>query len=269
MNCNDVRKYFYAFLDDELDVEKNIEVLAHLDMCCECGQRMEKERLLQRRVRETVCDVKAPGSLMENILTSTQERPSSFIFSVKNFFSGRRLIPIAGIVTSMILIVCFYMIPGNLKQDDVIYQAESKYHKYMEQQLDLEIRSQDSGKIVEYLRDQTNSNVVLPEIKQDVQLIGATLSEVDGMKVSQVFYQYGGKPFSVTILCNSEFQSEFGKNIDFSEMQKMSIDDKVVYFDDKGYCGHCKITGWKESGNQYVLVSMLNRDEIIKIFKKA
>ncbi len=35
MNCNDARKYFYAFLDNELDVEKNIEVLAHLDMCCE------------------------------------------------------------------------------------------------------------------------------------------------------------------------------------------------------------------------------------------
>ncbi|MHC4267247.1 MAG: anti-sigma factor family protein [Planctomycetota bacterium] len=269
MNCNDVRKYFHAFLDDELDVEKNIEVLAHLDMCCECSQRMEKDRLLQRRVRETVCDVKAPGYLMENILTRTQERPNTFILFIKNFFSGRRLIPIAGIAASMILIVYFYMIPGNLKKNDVIFKAESKYHEYIEQQLDLDIRSQDPGKIVEYLRDQTNSNVVLPEIKQDVQLIGATLSEVDGMKVSQVFYQYDGKPFLVTILCNPEFQSEFGKDIDFSEMQKMPIDNKVVYFDDKGYCGRCKITGWKESGNQYVIVSMLNRDEMIKMLKKA
>ena len=74
MNCNDVRKYFYAFLDDELDVEKNIEVLAHLDMCCECGQRMEKERLLQKRVRETVCEVKAPAYLAENNLKRTEEK---------------------------------------------------------------------------------------------------------------------------------------------------------------------------------------------------
>ena len=63
MNCNDVRKYFYAFLDDELDVEKNIEVLGHLDMCYGCGQRMEKERLLQTRIKETVCEVKAPAYL--------------------------------------------------------------------------------------------------------------------------------------------------------------------------------------------------------------
>jgi hypothetical protein len=269
MNCNDVRKYFYAFLDDELDVEKNIEVLAHLDMCCECGQRMEKERLLQRRVRETVCDVKAPGYLMENILASVQERPSTFILFVKNLFVGRRLVPLAGIVAAVILIVCFYMIPGDLRQNDVIYQAESRYHKYMEQQLDLDIRSQDPGKIVEYLREQTNSYVVLPDIKEDAQLIGAALSDVGGIKVSQVFYMYDEKPVSITILCNPEPQSEFGNDVDFSEMQELSIDNKVVYFDDKGYCGRCKITGWKESGNQYVVVSMLNRDEMIKMLKKA
>ncbi len=269
MNCNDVRKYFNAFLDDELDVEKNIEMLAHLDICCECGQRMERERLLQRRVRKTVCDVKAPGYLMESVLISVQERPNRFILFVKNLFGGRRFIPSAGIVAATILVVCFYMIPSDLRQNNIIYQAESKYHKYMEQQLDLDIRSQDPGKIVEYLREQTDSNVVLPDIRGDAQLIGAALSEVDGMKVSQVFYMYGGKPVSVTIFCNPGPQSVFRKDVDFSEVQTIYIDDKVVYFDDKGYCGRCKITGWKESGNQYVLVSMLNRDEIIEIFEKA
>jgi len=85
MNCNDVRKYFYAFLDDELDVEKNIEVLAHVDMCCECGQRMEKERLLQNRVRETVCEVKAPDYLVEAVLKGAEERPNFFVPFVRKF----------------------------------------------------------------------------------------------------------------------------------------------------------------------------------------
>ena len=139
----------------------------------------------------------------------------------------------------------------------------------MEQQLDLDIRSQDPETIVTYLRKQTNTNVVLPDIKEEVPLIGAALSEIDGMKVSQVFYMYDEKPVSVTIYCNTDAQLGIRKSIDFSEMQKMTIDKKVVYFDDKGYCGRCKITGWKESGNQYVLVSMLNRDEMIKMLKKA
>ncbi len=269
MNCNDVRKYFYAFLDDELAVERNIEVLAHLDMCCECGQRMERERLLQRRVKETVCEVRAPVYLMDNILAHTQSRPGTFTSYIKNLVLGRRLIPVAGIAVAMILIVCFYMIPGNLNKNNLIYHAESKYHKYMKQQLGLDIRSQDPEKIVEYFRKQTNSNVTLPDIKEDAQLIGATVSEIDGIKVSQVFYMYDETPISMIILSSPDQQSGIRQSIDFSEMQKMSIDEKVVYFDEKGFCGHCKIMGWNESGNQYVLVSMLKTNELIKIFEKA
>jgi hypothetical protein len=268
MNCNDVRKYFYAFLDDELDVEKNIEVLSHLDMCCECGRRMEKERLLQKRVRETVCEVKAPVYLAENIMKRAGERPSFFVLFVKNILSGRRLVPVAGIAAAMIMIVYFFVIPGNLKKGDILYLAESKYHNYMMQRLDLDIRSQNSETVAEYLRDHTNSNVVLPKIGGDTKLVGASLSEIDGMKVSQVFYMRDEAPISLTIICNSDPGSGYSKNIDFSGMKEKHIDEKVVYYDE-GYCGHCQITGWEDAGSQYVVVSMLTSDEIVRILKKA
>ncbi len=269
MNCNDVRKYFYAFLDDELDVEKNIEVLVHLDMCCECGQRMEKERLLQNRVRETVCEVKAPKYLVENILRRAEGKPNFFTFFVENLMSRNRLIPLTGIAAAIIMIVYFFVASGNLKKDDVIYFAESKYHNYMTQQLDLDIRSQDPETIEKYLQKQTNSGVVLPEIKDDVTLIGASLSEVDGVKVSQVFYMHDETPVSLMIIRNPDSISGYGKNIDFSGMKEILIDEKIVYYDDKGYCGHCQIMGWKEAGNQYVIVSMFNSDKILRMLKKA
>ena len=269
MNCNDIRKYFYAFLDDELDVEKNIEVLAHLDMCCECSQRMEKERLLQNRVRETVCEVKAPGYLVENILSSAEEKPSVVILFIKNLMSGRHLVPVAGIAAAMIMIGYFFVVPGNLKKNDFLYLAESGYHNYVMQQLDLDIRSQDPETIEKYLQEQTHSSVVLPEIKDDVTLIGASLSEVDGVKVSQVFYMHDETPVSLMIICNPDSISGYGKNIDFSGMKEISIDEKVVYYDGKGSCGHCQVMGWKEAGNQYVIVSTLNSDEMIRILKKA
>ncbi|MCF6155104.1 MAG: zf-HC2 domain-containing protein [Candidatus Brocadia sp.] len=41
MNCNNMRKYFYASLDGEPDVEKNIEVLSHLNVCHACGIKIE------------------------------------------------------------------------------------------------------------------------------------------------------------------------------------------------------------------------------------
>jgi hypothetical protein len=268
MNCNDVRKYFYAFLDDELDVEKNIEVLAHLDMCCECGQRMEKERLLQNRVRETVCEVKAPDYLAESILKRTEEGSNFFVLLMKNLLSGRRLVPVAGIAAVIIMIVYFFVIPGHLKKDDVFFLAESKYHNYMMQQLDLDIRSQDPETVVEYLRGQTNSRVVLPEIGADAKLVGAALSEIDGVKVSQIFYIRGETPVSFMIICNPDSGSGYSKNIDFSGMKEIFIDEKIVYYDE-GYCGHCQIMGWEDAGSQYVVVSMLNSDEILRMLKKT
>ena len=268
MNCNDVRKYFYAFLDDELDVEKNIEVLAHVDMCCECGRRIEKERLLQKRVRETVCEVKAPAYLAENILKRTEERPNVFVLFVKNLLSGRRLVPVAGIAVAIIMIVYLFVIPGNVKKNDVLFLAESKYHNYMMQQLDLDIRSQDPATVVEYLSGQTNSKVVLPEIGDDAKLVGAALSEINGAKVSQVFYLRGETPVSFMIICVPDSGSGDSKNIDFSGMKEIFVDKKVVYYDE-GYCGHCKIMGWEDAGSQYVVVSMLNSDEILKMLNKT
>ncbi len=268
MNCNDVRKYFYAFLDDELDVEKNIEVLAHLDMCCECGRRMEKERLLQKRVRETVCMVKAPAYLTESILQKTEERPNFFVPFVKNLLSGRRLVPIAGIAAAIMIIVYFFVIPDISKKNDLLYLAESKYHNYMMQQLDLDIQSQDPATVVEYLRGQTNSTVALPEVGDGAKLVGAALSEINGVKVSQVFYLRGETPVSFMIICDPDSGSGDSKNIDFSGMKEIFVDEKIVYYGE-GYCGHCKIMGWEDAGSQYVVVSMLNSDEILKMLNKT
>lgn len=268
MNCNDVRKYFYAFLDDELDVEKNIEVLAHVDMCCECGRRIEKERLLQNRVRETVCTVKAPACLSENILQKAGEQQNFFVLLVKNLLPVRRLIPVAGIATAIMIIVYFFVIPGISQKDDLLYLAESKYHSYMMQQVNLDIRSRNPEVVTEYLREQTSSRLVLPEIGDNTTLLGATLLEIDGRRVSQVFYMRDETPVSLMIICQPDSGSIVSKSINFSGMKEIFAGEKVVY-SDKGYCDHCQILGWVDTDSQYVVVSMLTSDEILRMLKKA
>ena len=114
MNCNDIRKYFYAFIDNELDVEKNIEILAHIDMCYECSQKIERERFLHNRVKETVSVVKAPVYLKNTILEMAETKPNFFTLFKENLLLKSRLLPLAGIATAIILIVCFIVIPGNL-----------------------------------------------------------------------------------------------------------------------------------------------------------
>lgn len=223
-----------------------------------------KAWLFDKRVRDTVSKVTAPDYLMENILRKAEDRPNFFMLFVKDLVSGRRLVPLAGIAVAIFMIVYFFSISGNLKKDGILYLAETKHHNYLMRPLDLDIRSQNPETVVEYLRGQTNSRVLLPETGDGVQLIGSSLSEIDGVKVSQVFYMHEETPVSLFIICTPDFTLGDNKNIDFSGMKEIPINGKAVYYGE-GSCGHCQIVGWREAGTQYVMVSRLNSDKMMKM----
>lgn len=289
MNCTDVRKYFYAFLDSELDVERNIDVLAHVNMCHACCLKIEKERLLQARVKETVCKVKAPVYLEQIILRSAERRPSFFTQCIKNFLLRSRFALVSGIATAIILIACFFVIQNKLKKNNIFYLAESKYHDYVMKQLVSDIRLQNASEIighfqkqiglsitlpgieeniqiqntkaiVDYFQRQTGLTVTLPFMKGNVQLVGASLTNINGKNVPLVFYMLDDTPITLAVICNS--------NIDFSKMKEVMADKMVVYTG-TGFCGSCQIVGWKETNTQYVMVSMLNSGKMIKALTKA
>lgn len=289
MNCTDVRKYFYAFLDSELDVERNIEVLAHVNMCHACGLKIEKESLLQERVKETVCKVKAPAYLEQIILRSAERKPNLFTQFIKNSLLRSRFALVSGIATAIILIACFFVIQSKLKKNNIFYLAESKYHDYIMKQLVPDIRLQNAREIighfqnqtglsvtlpgieeniqvqnakaiVEYFQRQTGLTVTLPFMKGNVQLVGASLTNINGKNVPLVFYMIDDTPLTVAIVCNSD--------INFRKMKEV-IADKMVVYTDTGFCGSCQIVGWKEASTQYVMVSMLNREKMIKVLTKA
>ena len=269
MNCNNVRKYFYAFLDGELDVEKNIEVLAHLDMCYECSLKIERERQIQKRVKETACMVNAPAYLKHKILRSVERKPNFFTLFKKNLLLKSRLIPLVGFATALILIVSFFAIQNNLKRQAALKAspgnllltlADSKYHDYAKKQIDLDMRSRDAREIVEYFQNQAGLSVTLPGIKDVVQLVGATLSEINGVKAPLVFCMHDDTPIVLLIACNAD--------IDFAKMKEV-LADKLVVYTDTAPCGHCQIIGWREDGNQYVMVSKLSSEKLIGLLRKA
>jgi anti-sigma factor RsiW len=289
MNCTDVRKYFYAFLDSELDVERNIEVLAHVNMCHACGLKIEKERLLQERVKETVCKVKAPAYLEQIILRSAERKPNFSTQFIKNSLLRSRFALVSGIATAIILIACFFVIQNKLKKNNIFYLAESKYHDYIMKQLVPDIRLQNAREIighfqnqtglsvtlpgieeniqvqnakaiVEYFQRQTGLTVTLPFMKGNVQLVGASLTNINGKNVPLVFYMIDDTPLTLAIVCNSD--------INFRKMKEV-IADKMVVYTGTGFCGSCQIVGWKETNTQYVMVSMLNREIMIKVLTKA
>ena len=41
MNCIDYLRDMYAFLDGEVSVDRNLEILQHLNLCAGCARRSE------------------------------------------------------------------------------------------------------------------------------------------------------------------------------------------------------------------------------------
>lgn len=251
MNCNNIRKYFYAFLDNELDTERNIEILSHLDMCHECSQRIEMERQIQESVKETVCKIKAPTYLTQKILKRIERKPGIFTSFKDAFLLKRWLIPLGAVTTAIILIVSFIMIQHKAKKDNIFYLTESIYHDYMMKKLEPDILSQDPGSIINYIRGKTGLDITLPYINEGARPIGAASVRILDEDVPTVFYMLNDVAATLFIINNH--------NIDFSRMDKI----KGELYGIASFCGLCQIIGWKEANSQYIMVSMLNREKLI------
>jgi hypothetical protein len=251
--------------------------------------KIERERLLQERVKETVCKIKVPAYLEQKIFRSAESRPNFFAQFIKNFSLRGRFVLVSGIATAIVLIACFFVIQNKLKKDNVFYLTESKYHDYIMKQLVPDISLQNAGEIigrlqnrtglsvilpgieenmqiqnakaiVDYFQKQTGLTVTLPFMKGNVQLVGASLTNINGKNVPLVFYMLDDTPITLAVVCNSD--------ITFRKMKEV-VADKMVVYTGTGFCGSCQIVGWKETGAQYVMVSMLNSEKMIKALTKV
>jgi len=67
MRCHEARHFLYAFADGELDVKDNLEVLAHLNMCPACAERVNVEHRLRERLRTIFGQEQAPPWLADRV----------------------------------------------------------------------------------------------------------------------------------------------------------------------------------------------------------
>ncbi|MHC4820639.1 MAG: anti-sigma factor family protein, partial [Planctomycetota bacterium] len=63
MHCIEAKRDMFAFLDGAVSVERNLEILQHLNLCAACGKRFEAERRFEDRLRDTLQDEPVPATL--------------------------------------------------------------------------------------------------------------------------------------------------------------------------------------------------------------
>jgi putative zinc finger protein len=80
--CDKYRRSFDAYLDNELLVETNQDVLQHLNSCTECARILEGRARAKQLVRDAVTKEQAPPELVTALRSRLRsERPSFFAFN--------------------------------------------------------------------------------------------------------------------------------------------------------------------------------------------
>ncbi|HEX4999168.1 MAG TPA: zf-HC2 domain-containing protein [Terriglobia bacterium] len=77
-SCERYRRYFDAYLDNELLIETNQDVLHHLNSCPECSRILEARAEMKRLVKDAVGREEAPPELVAAVRTRLQKENRSF-----------------------------------------------------------------------------------------------------------------------------------------------------------------------------------------------
>ncbi len=79
--CERYRRYFDAYLDNELLVETNQDVLQHLNSCPECSRILESRLRVKQSVQHAVNAEQAPPELVAAVRGRLREERPAFITS--------------------------------------------------------------------------------------------------------------------------------------------------------------------------------------------
>jgi hypothetical protein len=83
--CERIRRYFDSYLDNELLVETNHEVLRHLSVCPDCTKILDDRARVKRAVKRAVEQVTVPAVLLESIQSDIRRRKRFFDFDVRRW----------------------------------------------------------------------------------------------------------------------------------------------------------------------------------------
>jgi hypothetical protein len=80
--CSRIRSYFDSYLDNELLVETNHEVLRHISTCADCARLLEERARIKKAVKRAVLQEQPPAALLSNIQRSIHKKDRS-VFALK------------------------------------------------------------------------------------------------------------------------------------------------------------------------------------------
>jgi mycothiol system anti-sigma-R factor len=109
MNCEEVQKFVYIYLDGEMEDAERREMMAHISACAACTRAIETERAVLKTVRARVENEKVPEWFRGRVESALRAPPP-----VLPFVRGGWGIPLAALAAAAALLIVLGVQYGGL-----------------------------------------------------------------------------------------------------------------------------------------------------------
>jgi anti-sigma factor RsiW len=255
MNCEDMRVYLSAYLDDELDVRESLRLEKHLNECRGCRQVQEAQLVLRSALRDPGLYFRPDADFANRIasavrLQAKRETQQEEATSERHWSEWFRLGSLGWVSAAAVLLVIFTA--GTLL---ILNRVRSSHEQLVASDvLTAHIRSLQAGHLMDvpssdrhtvkpWFQGKLDFAPPVPDLSElGWVLIGGRLDYLDGRPVAALIYQ------------------RRMHNINVFVWPHQGQSDGAVQADDaQGY----QILHWNGTDMTYWVVSDLNKDELM------
>jgi anti-sigma factor RsiW len=238
MNCEQAGFLLDAYVDQELDIVRSLEVETHVQSCAGCQKTLESLQVLRRSLRRPEMYYPAPGPLVERIRSgfgAPTKKPT------RMWRSRSWLAAAAGLVLMVMAGQLFVMRSRTERESELARDVMTSHVRSLMGDHLLDVRSSDHHTVKPWFTGKLDySPPVENPTAQGFPLIGARIDYLNGRNVSALVYQRRKHLINCYV---------------YPEQHR---DTSVVFQDMKGFhAGH-----WWRRGMAYWVISDLNQIEL-------
>jgi anti-sigma factor RsiW len=249
MNCEESKIYLPAYLDDELDIAKNLDVQMHLGSCPRCRETREEQLQLRSALRDPRLHAHPSAGFERRIHAAVRRAAKEEARSSRPSFLGSFWWAPAAALLVVAVIGAFFAINGiRSSHQQLIANAVLVGHiRSLQADHLIDVPSSDRHTVKPWFQGKLDFSPPVPDLSdRGWNLIGGRLDYVDGRPVAALVYQRRKHDINVFLWPNHG-----------------GTDDAVKQEETQGY----QILHWNGADMTYWIVSDLNYTELLEFAK--
>jgi anti-sigma factor RsiW len=189
MNCAEMNLLLHAYVDDELDVARSLEVQQHVKACANCAKKMNSLKSLHSAFKESDLTYNAPASLRrsaQKMAGISRERQTPHLFDLQWLW---KWLAVGSLTVAVIAIVT--RPAGISPNDELTGEVVSSHVRSLMAGHLTDVLSSDKHTVKPWFAGKLDfSPGVTDFADQGFSLIGGRLDYIEGRAVAALVYQH-------------------------------------------------------------------------------